>query len=165
MTTCSSWAAPFIMAADQHAQRASHQHAARPSLRAGFCLRRNGRDRTGREGQNHREKAIAADEVQASSDGAESQVKGPSREERETGFYDVVSRASTTTAARITPASRATGIPVTVRRRRCSPRPGSASCRIAPDVPGGIWVPGAAMGQKLIKRLVDNAGLTFAVEK
>jgi len=29
----------------------------------------------------------------------------------------------------------------------------------------GIWTPGAAMGHKLIKRLVDHAGLTFAVEK
>jgi short subunit dehydrogenase-like uncharacterized protein len=37
--------------------------------------------------------------------------------------------------------------------------------RDAPDVPAGIWTPGAAMGDKLIKRLVDNAGLTFAVEK
>ena len=30
--------------------------------------------------------------------------------------------------------------------------------------PGGIWTPGAAMGDRLIKRLVDNAGLTFEVE-
>jgi short subunit dehydrogenase-like uncharacterized protein len=34
-----------------------------------------------------------------------------------------------------------------------------------PDVPAGIWTPGAAMGDKLIKRLVDHAGLTFEVEK
>jgi short subunit dehydrogenase-like uncharacterized protein len=37
--------------------------------------------------------------------------------------------------------------------------------RDAPDVPAGIWTPGAAMKDKLIKRLVDHAGLTFAVEK
>ncbi len=34
----------------------------------------------------------------------------------------------------------------------------------APDVPGGVWTPGAAMGRKLIDRLQANAGLTFAVE-
>ena len=34
----------------------------------------------------------------------------------------------------------------------------------AADVPGGIWTPGAAMQHKLIKRLVDHAGLTFTVE-
>ena len=33
-----------------------------------------------------------------------------------------------------------------------------------PDVKGGIWTPGAAMGDRLIKRLTDHAGLTFAVE-
>jgi short subunit dehydrogenase-like uncharacterized protein len=33
-----------------------------------------------------------------------------------------------------------------------------------PEVPGGIWTPGAAMGGRLIKRLVDHAGLTFDVE-
>ena len=33
--------------------------------------------------------------------------------------------------------------------------------RDTPDVPAGIWTPGAAMQHKLIKRLVDHAGLTF----
>ena len=33
--------------------------------------------------------------------------------------------------------------------------------RDTPDVKGGIWTPGAAMGDHLIKRLVDHAGLTF----
>ena len=37
--------------------------------------------------------------------------------------------------------------------------------RNASDVPAGIWTPGAAMQHKLIKRLVDHAGLTFSVEK
>jgi short subunit dehydrogenase-like uncharacterized protein len=34
----------------------------------------------------------------------------------------------------------------------------------ASDVAAGIWTPGAAMGEKLISRLVQNAGLTFEVE-
>ena len=37
--------------------------------------------------------------------------------------------------------------------------------RDTPEVAAGIWTPGAAMGDKLIKRLVDRAGLTFEVEK
>ncbi len=36
--------------------------------------------------------------------------------------------------------------------------------RDTPDVKAGIWTPGAAMGDRLIKRLTDHAGLTFAVE-
>jgi short subunit dehydrogenase-like uncharacterized protein len=34
----------------------------------------------------------------------------------------------------------------------------------AGEVPGGVWTPGAAMGERLIRRLRDNAGLTFTVE-
>ena len=34
----------------------------------------------------------------------------------------------------------------------------------APDIPGGVWTPGAAMRTKLVDRLQRNAGLTFAVE-
>jgi saccharopine dehydrogenase (NAD+, L-glutamate forming) len=29
------------------------------------------------------------------------------------------------------------------------------------ETPGGVWAPAAAMGEKLIKRLEDKAGLTF----
>ena len=36
--------------------------------------------------------------------------------------------------------------------------------RECPEVPGGIWTPGAAMGGRLIDRLQKNAGLTFTVE-
>ena len=32
------------------------------------------------------------------------------------------------------------------------------------DVRGGVWVPGAAMGDKLVDRLNKNAGLTFKDE-
>ena len=42
----------------------------------------------------------------------------------------------------------------------------SAVCLVkdAAEVLGGVWTPGAAMGHRLIKRLIDNAGLTFTVE-
>jgi short subunit dehydrogenase-like uncharacterized protein len=44
-----------------------------------------------------------------------------------------------------------------------------AECAIClremPDIPAGIWTPGAAMGDRLIKRLIDHAGITFDVEK
>jgi hypothetical protein len=33
-----------------------------------------------------------------------------------------------------------------------------------PDVAGGIWVAGAALGQSLIDRLHTHAGLTFSDE-
>jgi short subunit dehydrogenase-like uncharacterized protein len=42
----------------------------------------------------------------------------------------------------------------------------SAACLLldCADVPGGIYTPAPAMGHNLIKRLIDHAGLTFALE-
>jgi short subunit dehydrogenase-like uncharacterized protein len=91
--------------------------------------------------------------------------EGPSKEERETGHYDLLFAGI---------ASNGRQVRVAVKGDR-DPGYGSTSkmiseCAIcllrdAPDVPGGIWTPGAAMGDRLIKRLTDHAGLTFEVEK
>ena len=90
--------------------------------------------------------------------------EGPSKEERENGLYDLLYVA-------IGPDGRQ--VRASVKGDR-DPGYGSTSkmiseCAIcllrdAPDVPAGIWTPGAAMQHKLIKRLVDHAGLTFTVE-
>jgi short subunit dehydrogenase-like uncharacterized protein len=42
----------------------------------------------------------------------------------------------------------------------------SAVCLVSEcgDLPGGIYTPAPAMGQKLIKRLEAHAGLTFRLE-
>ena len=89
---------------------------------------------------------------------------GPSKAEREAGFYDVLF---------IGIAEDGRKVKVSVKGDR-DPGYGSTSkmlaeaaiCLVkdAPDVPGGVWTPGAAMQSKLIDRLQDNAGLTFAVE-
>jgi short subunit dehydrogenase-like uncharacterized protein len=88
--------------------------------------------------------------------------EGPSEEERETGFYDVVF---------IGLDGRGGKVQVAVRGDK-DPGYGSTSkiiaetaiCLIGSDAPGGVWTPGAAMGRPLIDRLQKNAGLTFAVE-
>ncbi|HEV7877472.1 saccharopine dehydrogenase family protein [Bradyrhizobium sp.] len=90
--------------------------------------------------------------------------EGPSKEERESGLYDLL-------FVGLAPDGRQVRIAVKGDR---DPGYGSTSkmiseCAICllrdtPKVPGGIWTPGAAMGDRLIKRLVDNAGLTFEVE-
>ncbi len=90
--------------------------------------------------------------------------EGPSKEQRETGHYDLL-------FVGLAPDGRQ--IRVAVRGDR-DPGYGStakmiAECAIclreSPDVKAGIWTPGAAMGNRLIKRLVDHAGLSFEVEK
>jgi short subunit dehydrogenase-like uncharacterized protein len=90
--------------------------------------------------------------------------EGPSKEERESGLYDLL-------FVGIAPDGRQ--VRVSVKGDR-DPGYGSTSkmvsecavclLRDTPQVPAGIWTPGAAMGDHLIKRLVDNAGLTFEVE-
>lgn len=90
--------------------------------------------------------------------------EGPSKEEQESGLYDLLYVASA-------PDGREVRISVKGDR---DPGYGSTSkiiseCAICllrdtPDVPAGFWTAGAAMQHKLIKRLVDHAGLTFQVE-
>ncbi len=90
--------------------------------------------------------------------------EGPSKAEREAGFYDLLF----------------IGIDSDGRQVRGSvygdkdPGYGSTSKIIAETaicllkdgagVDGGVWVPGAALGQKLVDRLHANAGLTFKDE-
>ena len=90
--------------------------------------------------------------------------EGPSREERENGFYDVLFLG--TDAAGNT-------LRVGVKGDR-DPGYGSTSKMIteaavcllqeATETPGGIWTTAPAMGDRLIARLQANAGLDFAVE-
>jgi short subunit dehydrogenase-like uncharacterized protein len=90
--------------------------------------------------------------------------EGPSKEERETGFYDVLV---------VGEHSDGRSVRISVKGDK-DPGYGSTSKMIAesavclvknPDLAsGGIWTPAPAMGEKLIERLEAHAGLTFAVE-
>ena len=90
--------------------------------------------------------------------------EGPSREERENGFYDVLFLGTDTEGH---------SLRVGVKGDR-DPGYGSTSKMIAEaavcllqdaaSTPGGIWTTAPALGDKLIARLQANAGLTFAVE-
>ncbi len=90
--------------------------------------------------------------------------EGPSKEAREAGNYDVLFVGTSADGREIRTA--VTG--------DMDPGYGSTSKMIAEsavcliedcaDVPGGVYTPAPAMGQKLIKRLVDHAGLEFRRE-
>ncbi len=107
--------------------------------------------------------AVAADKSLASDDGPKP-GEGPSRAEREAGYYDVLF---------IGTGSGGQTLSVGVKGDR-DPGYGSTSKMIseaaicllhdASATPGGIWTPGAAMGQQLIARLQQFAGLKFSVE-
>ena len=88
--------------------------------------------------------------------------EGPTKEERETGFYDVLFVAEY-------PDGRTARFSVKGDR---DPGYGSTSKMISEtaialceqDGPGGVTTPGAALGEHLVDRLQKNAGLIFAVE-
>lgn len=88
--------------------------------------------------------------------------EGPTREERESGFYDVLFVGEYPDGRRAL---------YSVKGDR-DPGYGSTSKMIAETAlclaenggEGGVTTPGAALGEKLVARLQTHAGLTFAVE-
>jgi len=118
----------------------------------------------GEQGQANAKLVMVATNKMSGSEGPKP-GEGPSKEERESGSYDLlfVALAPDGKQARITVGG------------DCEPGYASTSKMIAEcaicllrdarEVHAGIWTPGAAMGDRLIKRLVEHAGMTFTVEE
>lgn len=159
-----TWTAPFVMA------NINTRNVHRSNMLLGFPY---GKDFVydemvvtgpGEQGEAMARKVMAANNKLSGTD-VPKPGEGPSKEERESGYYDLLFVA-------IAPDGRQARAVVKGDR---DPGYGSTSkmiaecamclLRDAADTAPGIWTPGAAMGHKLIKRLVDHAGLTFAVEK
>jgi short subunit dehydrogenase-like uncharacterized protein len=90
--------------------------------------------------------------------------EGPSLEEREAGFYDLLFLGLTPDGRQIR--AKITGDRDPGYGSTCKMVSEAAACLIrdAAATPGGVWTPGAAMGSELIPRLTTYAGLTFALE-
>ncbi|MBB4392150.1 trans-acting enoyl reductase family protein [Bradyrhizobium sp. ERR14] len=158
-----SWAAPFMMAL------INTRNVHRSNMLMGFPY---GREFVydemvltgpGEKGEANAKRVMAVN-AEKTGPNAPKPGEGPSKEERENGLFNLLYVA-------IAPDGRQVRAGVTGDR---DPGYGSTSkmiseCAIcllrdAADVPAGFWTPGAAMQHKLIKRLQDNAGLTFTVE-
>jgi short subunit dehydrogenase-like uncharacterized protein len=156
------WVAPFVMAAintrNVHRSNLLLQHAWGQDFVYDEMLI-TGPGEKGEALAN----AVASDKSMGSDQGPKP-GEGPSREERESGFYDVLFLG--------TDASGNT-LRVGVKGDR-DPGYGSTSKMIteaavcllqdATTTPGGIWTTAPAMGDALIARLQANAGLSFGVE-
>ena len=158
-----SWTAPFVMAS------INTRNVHRSNMLMNFPY---GKDFVydemvltgpGAEGEANAKRLVAAVNGERMGGGGPKPGEGPSREERESGLYDLL-------FVGLAPDGRQ--IRVAVKGDR-DPGYGSTSkmiseCAIclreAPEVKAGIWTPGAAMGNRLIKRLMDRAGITFSVE-
>lgn len=159
-----TWTAPFVMA------NINTRNVHRSNTLLGFPY---GKDFVydemvitgpGEQGEAVAKKLMAANNKLSGAD-VPKPGEGPSKEERESGHYDLLFVA-------IAPDGRQARAVVKGDR---DPGYGSTSkmiaecamclSRDAADTAPGIWTPGAAMGHKLIKRLEEHAGITFRPEK
>lgn len=158
-----AWSAPFIMAVintkNIHRSNALMGHA------YGQDFVYDEMFLTG-PGDKGEEMAIAISKDRSMQDNPPKPGEGPSKEERETGFYDVMFTGVT-----------ADGQPLTASvKGDKDPGYGSTSkmiteCALAlvkdvsrDQTPGGVYTTAPALGDAVIKRLSEHAGLTFAIE-
>ena len=158
-----SWAAPFMMAL------INTRNVHRSNMLMGFPY---GKEFVydemvltgpGEKGEANAKRVVAANS-EKTGPSAPKPGEGPSKEERENGRYDLLYVAISTDGREVR---------ASVKGDR-DPGYGSTSKMIAecavcllqdtPDVAPGFWTPGAAMQHKIIRRLVDRAGLTFQIE-
>tara|TARA_R110000824_G_scaffold117472_3_gene269511 strand:+ start:612 stop:1793 length:1182 start_codon:yes stop_codon:yes gene_type:complete len=90
--------------------------------------------------------------------------EGPTKEQRENGYYDLLFLGETAdgeTASLCVKGDKDPGYGSTSKMIA-----ESALCLAQDNIKkgGGVWTPGALMGKKLVQRLEDKAGLSFVVE-
>ncbi len=92
--------------------------------------------------------------------------EGPDEKEREAGGYELLFIGQSADGRTLRASVRGEGDPGYASTSKMISE--SALCLIEDvdrrQTAGGMWTPGAAMGQKLIPRLQARAGLTFAIE-
>jgi len=157
-----AWMAPFVMAT------INTRNVHRSNMLMGFPY---GKEfvydemvvtGSGEQGQANAKRVMAAN-AEKGGPGAPKPGEGPSKEERESGLYDLL-------FVGLAPDGRQVRVAV---RGDCDPGYGSTSKMIAecalclretPEVKGGIWTPVAAMGDRLKTRLIERAGISLHVE-
>ncbi|KRR23811.1 saccharopine dehydrogenase [Bradyrhizobium lablabi] len=158
-----SWTAPFMMAL------INTRNVHRSNMLMGFPY---GRDfiydemvltGPGEKGEANAKLVMAAN-TEKTGPNAPKPGEGPSKEERENGLYDLLYVAIAPDGRQVRAAVKGDRDPGYGSTSKMISECAICLLRDTPDVPAGFWTPGAAMQHKLIKRLVDHAGLTFTVE-
>ncbi len=157
------WVAPFVMAAintrNVHRSNFLLQHA----WGADFVY-----DEMLITGPGEKGEALAnavAGDKSLGSDAGPQPGEGPSREERENGFYDVLFVGSDADGNILHVGVKGDRDPGYGSTSKMITEAAVCLLRDATDTPGGIWTTAPAMGEQLLKRLQQNAGLSFAVEE
>lgn len=157
-----SWAAPFVMAAintrNVHRSNALLGHA----YGSDFVYDEMILTGPGEQGEAIA-KAVTGDKSLAGDD-APKPGEGPTKEERENGFYDVLFIGEGADGKTLTASVAGKRDPGYGSTSRMIAESAICLVRDATDTQGGIWTTAPAMGDKLIKRLQEHAGLTFKLE-
>jgi short subunit dehydrogenase-like uncharacterized protein len=157
------WTAPFVMAT------INTRNVHRSNLLMGFPY---GKDFVydemvltgpGEKGEANAKLVVAAN-MEMGGPGGPKPGEGPSKEQRDNGLYDLLFVGLAEGGRQVRVAVRGDRDPGYGSTSKMISECAICLLRDTPEVPGGIWTPGAAMGDRLIKRLVDHAGLTFDVE-
>jgi short subunit dehydrogenase-like uncharacterized protein len=158
-----SWTAPFAMAT------INTRNVHRSNMLMGFPY---GKDFVydemvltgpGEKGEANAKKVMALNSGKTGPN-APKPGEGPSKEERENGLYDLLYVAVAPDGRRVHASVKGDRDPGYGSTSKMIGECAICLLRDTPEVKAGIWTPGAAMGDRLIKRLTDHAGLTFAVE-
>jgi short subunit dehydrogenase-like uncharacterized protein len=158
-----SWAAPFMMAL------INTRNVHRSNMLMGFPY---GKDFVydemvltgdGETGEANLKRVMAANNEKTGPN-ARKPGEGPSKEEQETGSYDVLFVAFNADGRQVRASVKGDRDPGYGSTSKMIAECAICLLRDTPGVPAGFWTPGAAMQHHLIKRLVANAGLTFAIE-
>jgi short subunit dehydrogenase-like uncharacterized protein len=158
-----SWIAPFAMAL------VNTRNVHRANMLMGFPY---GQDFVydemvltgdGEQGQANAKLVMAAN-AEKTGPNAPKAGEGPSKEKRDNGYFDLLYVALAPDGRRVLATVKGKGDPGYGLTAKMVAECAIGLLRDGADVKGGIWTPGAAMGSRLIARMVDHADLTFAVE-
>jgi short subunit dehydrogenase-like uncharacterized protein len=158
-----SWTAPFMMAL------INTRNVHRSNMLMGFPYGKEFvYDEMVLTGPGEKGEAIARKVMAANTEktgpNAPKPGEGPSKEERENGLYDLLYVAVAPDGRQVRASVKGDRDPGYGSTSKMISECAICLLRDAPDVAAGFWTPGAAMRHKLIKRLVDHAGLTFQAE-
>lgn len=105
---------------------------------------------------------VAADRSLASDDGPKP-GEGPSKAERDSGFYELRFIGEDGQGHRLSCTVRGDRDPGYGSTRGMVAESALCLLRDVPSLPGGIWTPAAAFGSRLVERLQARAGLRFEI--
>jgi short subunit dehydrogenase-like uncharacterized protein len=156
------WVAPFVMAAINTKNVHRSNFLMSQAYGADFVYDEMLITGPGAKGEQIAQ-AVAGDKS-LGGEGGPKPGEGPSKAERDSGFYDLLFLGEDAQGNRLRAVVKGDRDPGYGSTSKMIAESAVCLLRDAGTLAGGIWTPAPAMGEKLIARLQANAGLSFAIE-